>query len=136
MLKMQYMSLFIIIFQKGKYINEKKDRVMVMHIENFTKPLYQVFPTDSFNFLFNFSLLAFISITAYEYGLKYVNTDYEDTTMDGLTAAIQRCNLKLKLDNETEGQGNCFPYSIVQQCRRPEVRKWLKQSLSATRMSL
>ena len=46
MLKMQYMSLFIIIFQKGKYINEKKDRVTVMHIENFTKPLYQVFPTD------------------------------------------------------------------------------------------
>ena len=61
MLKMQYMSLFIIIFQKGKYINEKKDRVKVMHIENFTKPLYQVFPTDLFNFysifLFLFSYL-------------------------------------------------------------------------------
>ena len=39
-------SLFIIIFQQGKYANEKKDRVMVMHVENFTKPLYQVFPTD------------------------------------------------------------------------------------------
>ena len=39
-------SLFIIVFHKGKYFNEKKDRVMVMHIENFTKPLYQVFPTD------------------------------------------------------------------------------------------
>ena len=48
--------------------------------------------------------------------------------MDSLTAAIQRCNLKLKLDNETEGQGNCFPYSIVQQCRRPEVKKWLKEN--------
>ena len=47
--------------------------------------------------------------------------------MDGLTVAIRRCNLKLKLDNETEGQGNCFPNSIVQQCRRPEVREWLKQ---------
>ena len=47
--------------------------------------------------------------------------------MDGLTAAIRRCNLKLKFDNETEGQGNCFPNSIVQQCRRPEVRKWLKE---------
>ena len=65
-------SLFISLFHKGKYVNEKKDRVMVMHIENFTKPLYQVFPTDSFNFLFNFSLLVFISITAYEYGLKYI----------------------------------------------------------------
>ena len=30
--------------QKVKFINEKKDRVMVLHIENFTKPLYQVFP--------------------------------------------------------------------------------------------
>ena len=48
--------------------------------------------------------------------------------MDGLTVAIQRCNLKLKLDNQTEGQGNCFPFSIVQQCRRPEVKEWLKQN--------
>ena len=48
--------------------------------------------------------------------------------MDGLIAAIQRCNLALKLDNQTEGQGNCFPNSIVQQCRRPEVREWLKQN--------
>jgi hypothetical protein len=43
-------GLFINVFQEGKYINEKKDRVMVMHIENFTKPLYQVFPTDQFLF--------------------------------------------------------------------------------------
>ena len=35
-------SLFISLFQEGKYVNEKKDRVMVMHIENFTKPLFQV----------------------------------------------------------------------------------------------
>ena len=59
--------------------------------------------------------------------LKYIYVDYEDIAMDGLTVAIRRCNLKLKLDNETEGQGNCFPNSIVQQCRRPEVREWLKQ---------
>ena len=51
--------------------------------------------------------------------------------MDGLTVAIQRCNLKLKFDNQTEGQGNCFPYSIVQQCRRPEVKEWLKQNKPA-----
>ena len=38
--------------------------------------------------------------------------------MDGLTVAIRRCNLKLKLDNQT----------IVQQCRRPEVKEWLKQN--------
>ena len=29
---------------KVKFINEKKDRVMVLHIENLTKPLYRVFP--------------------------------------------------------------------------------------------
>ena len=45
-LKMKQISLFIIIFFEGEYANEKKDRVMVMHIENFTKPLYWVFPTD------------------------------------------------------------------------------------------
>ena len=45
-------SLFITVFQKGKYINEKKYRVMVKQIENFTKPLYRVFPEDcSFNFI-------------------------------------------------------------------------------------
>ena len=48
-----------------------------------------------------------------------------ENIMDGLTLAIRRCNLKLKLDNLTEGFGNCFPHAIVQQCRRPEVRKWL-----------
>ena len=28
---------------KAKFINEKKDRVTVLHIENLTKPLYRVF---------------------------------------------------------------------------------------------
>ena len=31
---------------KVKFINEKKDRVMVLHIENLTKPLYRVFQKD------------------------------------------------------------------------------------------
>ena len=46
--------------------------------------------------------------------------------MDGLFTAIQRCGLHLKLDNPTEGYGNCFPNAIVQQCRRPEIRSWLQ----------
>ena len=46
--------------------------------------------------------------------------------MDGLTLAIRRCNLNLKLDNLTEGYGNCFPNAIIQQCRRPEVKSWLQ----------
>ena len=41
-------SLFISLFHKGKYANEKKDGIKVMHIENFTKPFYRVFPTDLF----------------------------------------------------------------------------------------
>ena len=41
---------------KVKFINEKKDRVMVLHIENLTKPLCQVFPKrlDLNLFIFNF----------------------------------------------------------------------------------
>ena len=48
--------------------------------------------------------------------------------MDALGLAIQRCNLQLKMDNPTEGFGNCFPNAIVQQCRRPEVRIWLQKN--------
>ena len=47
-------------------------------------------------------------------------------TMDSLTSTILRCGLQLKQDNNTEGYGNCFPNAIVQQCRRPEIKKWLQ----------
>ena len=50
--------------------------------------------------------------------------------MDSLTSTIIRCNLKLKLDNPTEGFGDCFPNSIVQQCRRPEVNTSLRKNRS------
>ena len=56
---MKQISLFIIIFFEGEYANEKKDRVMVMHIENFTKPLYQL-PGSAFVFFLTFC--SFISI--------------------------------------------------------------------------
>ena len=45
--------------------------------------------------------------------------------MDGLSSTIRKCNLQLKLDNNTEGYGNCFPNAVVQQCRRPEIKNWL-----------
>ena len=48
--------------------------------------------------------------------------------MDALQEAILRCKLQLKFDNKTEGKGNCFPYAIVQQCRRPEIRSWLQEN--------
>ena len=47
--------------------------------------------------------------------------------MSGLAEAIRRCNLQLKLDNKTEGYGNCFPNAIIQQCRRPEINNWLRE---------
>ena len=34
---------------------------------------------------------------------------------------VRRLQLPHKLDQITEGRGNCFPIAIVQQCRRPEV---------------
>ena len=36
---------------------------------------------------------------------------------------VWKLNLPLKLDEITEGQGNCFPLAILAQCRRPEVYK-------------
>ena len=39
---------------------------------------------------------------------------------------VHRLELPLKLDQLTEGQGNCFPLSIVQQCRRPEILSYLR----------
>ena len=34
--------------EKVEFINEKIDRVMMMHIENFIKPLFQFFPKTLF----------------------------------------------------------------------------------------
>jgi hypothetical protein len=48
--------------------------------------------------------------------------------MNGISSTIQRCKLQLKLDNPTEGYGNCFPNAIVQQCRRPEIQDWLLEN--------
>ena len=48
--------------------------------------------------------------------------------MDALSSTIRRCNVQLKLDNPTEGYGNCFPNAIVQQCRRPKIQAWLKEN--------
>ena len=39
---------------------------------------------------------------------------------------VERLQLPLKLDQLTEGRGNCFPMAIIQQCHRPEIRQQLK----------
>ena len=48
--------------------------------------------------------------------------------MESLTSVIRKCKLELKLDNPTEGFGNCFPNAIVQQCRRPEIKNWIQKN--------
>ena len=35
--------------------------------------------------------------------------------------AVRRLQLPLKLDEITEGRGNCFPLSVLAQCRRQEI---------------
>ena len=42
---------------------------------------------------------------------------------------VQRLQLPLKLDQITEGRGNCFPISIIQQCQRPEILSYLRPKL-------
>ena len=58
----------------------------------------------------------------------FSNSDTVCRKMSGLAEAIRRCNLQLKLDNKTEGYGNCFPNAIIQQCRRPEINNWLREN--------
>ena len=47
--------------------------------------------------------------------------------MERLDESILRCKVSLKRDASTLGDGNCFPRSIIQQCERYEVRKWLEE---------
>ena len=39
---------------------------------------------------------------------------------------VQRLQLPLKLDQLTEGLGNCFPIAIMQQLQRPEIFNQLR----------
>ena len=42
---------------------------------------------------------------------------------------VHRLQLPFKLDQLTEGRGNCFPISIIQQCKRPEIFSYLRPAL-------
>ena len=55
------------------------------------------------------------------------NNEYESEKRiaDGIMCTVHRLGLPFKLDQLTEGQGNCFPLAIIQQIRRPEIRKEL-----------
>ena len=43
--------------------------------------------------------------------------------------AVRRLQLPLKLDEITEGRGNCFPLSILAQCRRQEIFQHLNSPI-------
>ena len=42
---------------------------------------------------------------------------------------VHRLQLPFTLDELTEGRGNCFPISIIQQCRRPEISNYLRPAV-------
>ena len=60
-----------------------------------------------------------------------VNLQIERSIANEIMDTIHRLQLPFKLDQLTEGQGNCFPIAIIQQLRRPEVfnhlRPWPKR---------
>ena len=43
--------------------------------------------------------------------------------------AARRLDLPVKLDENTEGRGNCFPLAILAQCRRPDIFSGLRTSM-------
>ena len=50
---------------------------------------------------------------------------------------VRRLQLPVKLDQLTEGRGNCFPIAVLQQCRRPEILSHVKhQSTQELRNSV
>ena len=42
---------------------------------------------------------------------------------------VRRLQLPLQLDEITEGRGNCFPLSVLAQCRRLEIIQHLNETL-------
>ena len=50
----------------------------------------------------------------------------EQQIADEIMATVHRLQLPFKLDELTEGLGNCFPIAIIQQLRRPEILNQLR----------
>ena len=55
-----------------------------------------------------------------------VNYQTERRIANEIMDTVHKLQLPFKLDQLTEGRGNCFPISIMQQCRRPEIYNQLK----------
>ena len=48
---------------------------------------------------------------------------------DEILQHVRKLELPFQLDQLTEGQGNCFPIAVIQQCRRPEVMASLSSKM-------
>ena len=57
------------------------------------------------------------------------NFQTERRIADEIMTKILELQLPLKLDQPTEGLGNCFPIAIVQQLQRPEIFSYLRPSV-------
>ena len=58
-----------------------------------------------------------------------VTFQIEEKIGDEIMETVHRLQLPLKLDFPTEGRGNCFPISIIQQCHRPEILSYLRPAV-------
>ena len=52
--------------------------------------------------------------------------DTEERIANEIMQTVNTLGLPFKLDQLTEGQGNCFPIAILQQMKRPEIFSQLK----------
>ena len=58
-----------------------------------------------------------------------VTFQIEEKISDEIMETVHRLQLPRKLDFPTEGRGNCFPISIIQQCHRPEILSYLRPAV-------
>ena len=113
-----------------------------MHIENFTKPPYSLVLTDFLQLLSWRVTIAELFLLENSLGrcrtraepMEYQkeNDDKfktEKKIADEIMAKIHELQLPFKLDQPTEGLGNCFPIAIVQQLQRPEIFSQLRPSV-------
>ena len=65
------------------------------------------------------------------------NFEIELKIANQIMDTVRRLQLPVKLDQLTEGRGNCFPKAVLQQCRRPEILSHVKhQSTQELRNSV
>ena len=68
--------------------------------------------------------------TTSDHNLRYeIVVRTEGKIGNEIMKTVRALGLPLKLDQLTEGFGNCFPIAIIQQCRRPEIMSQLNPTM-------